>query len=252
MDLATLRTELQATLTTLNLLGTYTLANGMTTPAISSRRDGERMFPGTKVAGLECVILAEPRLVPISQYSQQEALREWSVFLVGWNTAANPTAAAEAIVWAFPGSEWERIPVPQGVGPSNQARVIIRQQASSAEPVNLQLDGGLPKSFTIPDPSLWVGGDGFGIARMAQQTTLAAVYAVVQGTGSPSVTFELRHAADRSAAGTLATVNTAVTSTTTGQSIPLGVMPIPEGNFLWCEITATSGAPTRFEVTLET
>lgn len=251
MDIADLRAELVTALD--GQIGTYTLANGITTTALSARRDGEAMIPGTRVAGLEVVILAEPRLVPISQYSDQEALAEWSVFLVGWDETASPKLAAESLVFAFPGSEWERIPVPQGVGPANQARVTIRQAGSTdaLAAIGAMISGGLPKSFTIPDPGLWASDpEGFGIARTQRDATLQAVYGVIAGSGS--VTFELRHAADRSAVGELATTSTAVTSTTTGQSIPLGTMPIPTGHYIWCVITAVSGAPTRLEVTLET
>ena len=248
MDLVTLRAEIESALS--DFLGTYTLSNGMTTPACSIRRDGEAMIPGTRVTGLEVVILAEPRLVPISQYSAQEALAEWSVFLVGWDETASPREAAAALVSTFPGTEWERILVPQGVGPANQARVTIRQHASDVERVNVLL-GALPKSFTIPDPVEWVtDAEGFGIAKMSTGTVLKSVHAVI--TGSGSVAFEIRHAADRSAAGELATLNTTITSTTTGQSVPLGAMPVPRDHFLWCVITSVDGEPTRLEVTLET
>jgi hypothetical protein len=251
MDLITLRAEIVSALA--GQIGTYTLANGHQTTAISARRDGEAMFPGTRVAGLEVVILAEPRLLPVSAYSQQEALSEWSVFLVGWDETANPKLAAESLVFTFPGCEWERILVPQGVGPANQARVTIRQAGSvnALAEIGAMLSGGLPKSFTIPDPTEWVSdAEGFGIARAQRDTTLQAVYAVISGSGS--VTFELRHGADRSGVGQLAALSTVVSSTSVGQSVPLGVMPIPQGNFIWAVITAVDGAPSRLEVTLET
>jgi hypothetical protein len=130
MNLPTLRERITAAIG--GLIGVYTLANGATTPAISARRDGDPMTPGTTVTGLEVVMLAEPRPVPISQYSNQQALLEWLVFLVGWDETADPQTAALILVDAFPGSEWERILVPQGVGPSSQARVTIRSDAAQA------------------------------------------------------------------------------------------------------------------------
>jgi len=248
MDLATLRAEIEATLS--GYLGVYTLANAATAPACSVRRDGERLFPGTKVTGLEVVILAEPRLVPVNGYSQQEALAEWQVFLVGWDATADPRAAAEALVYTFPGTTWDRLNVAQGVGPANQARVVIRSSASGVTVVNPYVYG-LPKSFTIPDPADWVADtEGFGVARLTNGVTLKQVYAVKTGAGS--VTFELRYGADRSATGTLVTVSTVVTSSTVGQVIPLAAAQIPSGSFLWCRVTAVSGTPTQLEVTLET
>jgi hypothetical protein len=251
MDLLTLRAEIISALD--GQIGTYTLANGHETTAISTRREGEAMIPGTRVTGLEVVILAEPRLVPISAYSQQEALSEWSVFLVGWDDTANPKLAAESLVFAFPGTEWERILVPQGVGPANQARVIIRQAGSvdALAAIGAMISGGLPKSFTIPDPFEWASdAEGFGIARAQSDTTIRAVYAVIAGSGS--VTFELRYGPDRSSAGTLATVSTLVNNTTVGQSVTVQNQPVPQGSYVWAVITAVDGAPSRLEVTLET
>lgn len=249
MDLATLRSELEAVLT--DELGTYTLANGLTTPACSVRREGEGLFPGTKVAGLEVVVYAEPRLIPVNQYVNQPARAEWSVFLVGWDATADLQAAAEAVIYAFPGTVYERIPVPQGVGPANQARLVVQSTASDEVLVPIVQTGGLPRSFVIVDPLQWQG-ESFGVARVSEPVTLSRVWATVVGDSSPSVTFELRYDADRTATGTLATVNTEVTSTTSGVSVAIGQMPIAAGDHLWCKVTAASGNPTKLEVTLET
>ena len=130
MDAASLRTQIAALLA--NDLGTYTLLNGATTPAISVRPEGDRLAAGTTAAGLELVILAEPRLSPVGAYLQQDAWREYFVFLVGWDDTADITAAAEKLIYNFPGTEWQEIPIAKRVGPTNQARVIIRSDASPA------------------------------------------------------------------------------------------------------------------------
>ena len=120
-------------------------------------------------------------------------------------------------------------------------------QITPLTPAGVALD--LPKSFAIPSPQ---PGDNFTIFYTETATTLTRVVAVVKGSGSPSVTFTMRYAADRSAAGTLAIVSTVVTSTTTGQIVPLQQMPIPAGSFVWVELTAVSGTVGEFSASLET
>jgi len=128
MDATSLRFEISLALAA--DLGTYTLLNVETTPAISVRREGERLAAGTSAAGLEVVILAEPRLTPIKDYIQQDAWREYFVFLVGWDETADITTAAGKLINFFPGTVWQEIPIAKRVGPTNQARMIIRSDAS--------------------------------------------------------------------------------------------------------------------------
>lgn len=81
MDLLSLRTAIQSTLN--SVLGTYTLANGATTQAISVRAPGESLPAGTTVTGLEVVIVREPELVAVRQYQNEQALAAgpytWSI-----------------------------------------------------------------------------------------------------------------------------------------------------------------------------
>ena len=42
-------------------LGQYTLANGVTTPAIAVRAESERLPTGTKATGLETVVIRYPK-----------------------------------------------------------------------------------------------------------------------------------------------------------------------------------------------
>jgi hypothetical protein len=107
----------------------------------------------------------------------------------------------------------------------------------------------LPKSISIPTPRL---GDDFTLFRADSDVTLTNVVGVLQGSSSPSVTFVLRYALDRTATGTLATVSTAVTSTTTGTVVPVQQMPIPADSFVWMEVTAVSGSVSELNITLET
>lgn len=124
MNLLSLRTELETTL--VDVLGTYTLANGIKTPAIAVRAPGESLPPGTVVTGLECVIVREPELVPIRQYAKEHAFSRWTLYLVDWNGDASLQDVAGRLLWAYPGSNAVSISVPKGVGPRSQMRVDIQ------------------------------------------------------------------------------------------------------------------------------
>lgn len=119
-----LRTALATTL--VDVLGTYTLANGVTTPAIAVRAAGESLPAGTSVSGLECVILREPELEVIRQYGTEHAFSRWTVYLVDWSGSASLQTVAGRLIWAYPGSNATRITVPRGVGPRSQMRVDIQ------------------------------------------------------------------------------------------------------------------------------
>lgn len=82
--------------------------------------------------------------------------------------------------------------------------------------------------------------------------TIRKITAVARGT-SPSRTWTLRKASDRSATGTeVVTSGTTTTNTTTGQSITtFNSASIPAGNFLWFTTTAGSGTVTELSITIE-
>lgn len=122
----TLRTALATLLA--SDLGTYTLANGSTTPAISVRDQGGTMAAGTTVEGIEVVITAEPELEPVAAYVNEAAFSRWILYLVDWSGANAPRlqAVAAKIIAAYPRSRTFPITVPRGVGPRNQIRVDIR------------------------------------------------------------------------------------------------------------------------------
>jgi hypothetical protein len=107
---------------------------------------------------------------------------------------------------------------------------------------------GPPKAVTIALP---VNGDEFTLFNTQVATTVTSVIAVVRGTASPSVTLEFRYGPDRSATGTLATVSTTVTSTTTGQLLTIQNMPIPANQFFWVNVTAVSGSVSEVNVSVK-
>jgi hypothetical protein len=106
---------------------------------------------------------------------------------------------------------------------------------------------GPPKSLTIAYP---VAGDNLTLFYSQVDTTLLQVAAILRGTSSPSVTYSLKYAANRSSVGTAATASTTVSSTTSASMATVQNMPIPANNFLWLEISAISGNPTELSITV--
>jgi hypothetical protein len=123
MDLLSLRTAIETTL--VDQIGTYTLSNGSTTPAISVRAPGESLPPGTSVSGLEVVIVREPEVVPIRQYSNEQAFSRWTLYLVDWGGDTSLQEVAGELLWNYPGSSVVTVSAPRGVGPRSQMRVDI-------------------------------------------------------------------------------------------------------------------------------
>ena len=124
MDVLTLRTELETVL--VNYLGSYTLANGAKTPAISVRAPGESLPPNTTVSGLEVVIVREPELVPVRQYTREQAFSRWTLYLVDWSGDTSLQEVGGVLISQYPGSNAVSINVPRGVGPRSQMRVDIQ------------------------------------------------------------------------------------------------------------------------------
>ncbi len=90
------------------------------------------------------------------------------------------------------------------------------------------------------------------LLRAPQALTISRVDAVLTGGTNPSVSVSLRHGADVSAAGTAATSDPiTVASTTSGTATTSFQSPnIPAGHWLWLELTAVSGSPAGFMVSL--
>jgi hypothetical protein len=148
-----LRTEL-ATLLSASL-GTYTLPNGSTTPAIAVRSSGQALSAGTTVTGLEVVVIRDPDLTPIPQYSDSGALRAWTVYLVDWSDAVDLEPIGAYIVEAYAGTAVSTLAVPKGTGPQNQMRITIQ---SNAEP---------PSGFPAYDPVRFPTVDALGFTLNA-------------------------------------------------------------------------------------
>ena len=134
MNVLSLRTSVEVTLN--SVLGTYTLANGATTPAISVLAPGESLSPGTTVSGLEVVIAREPDPVPVRQYRNAQAFGRWTLYLSDWDGNTSLQDVVGLLLWAYPGSSTQTVNVPRGVGPRSQIRVdILTNPDAYADPL---------------------------------------------------------------------------------------------------------------------
>lgn len=83
-------------------------------------------------------------------------------------------------------------------------------------------------------------------------TTLSKITSVVVGSSSPSVTWNLKHATDRSGAGTdLISGNVTTTNTTTGATNNTFTGTIPANSFVWLNIVSVSGTVEQFHITAD-
>lgn len=126
MKVLALRTELETLLS--GVLGTYTLANGYKTPAISVRAGGVTLSADTSVSGLEVVIAEEPVLRPIRQYRNEQAFSVWTVDLLLWGALATDDSLihiAALILYTYPGSTLARPPVSANTGVRSRQRLEI-------------------------------------------------------------------------------------------------------------------------------
>jgi len=133
MELLTLREQLETLL--VDRLGTYTLANGTTVPAMSVRAAGEPAPPRTMVYGLECIIQRQPDIIPVAQYTDAPAYETYTVFLVSWDDK-QVTDAMRTVLDAFSSSavvSCSPLRVPEGLGPRTQFRLTLQFNPTPAE-----------------------------------------------------------------------------------------------------------------------
>ncbi len=150
--LLTIRNELVTALA--GRLGTYTLANGSTTPAVRCSDPQETRYPGTVVTGLELVLLRSPVLSVVRQYQEEFSIAEWTAFLVNWDGDDKAQAAAKVVANEIPGTDIERQEVPLGIGPQDQYRLTLRSRA--AEALDTPTSGPAP---IAPIPRVIINGD---------------------------------------------------------------------------------------------
>lgn len=105
------------------------------------------------------------------------------------------------------------------------------------------------KHVSIATPG---GAENVTLFFTAEAVTVAKLAAVLLGSATPSVTWSIKFAADRSAAGTeVITGGTTTTSTTTGDVITsFTVAAIPANSWVWLVTTAQSGTVTQLHVSM--
>ncbi len=150
--LLTIRNELVTALA--GRLGTYTLANGSTTPAVRCSDPQDTRYPGTIVEGLELVLLRSPSMTVVRQYQEEFSIAEWTAFLVNWEGDDKALEAAKVVANEIPGTDIERQEVPLGIGPQDQYRLTLRSRA--AEALDTPTSGPAP---TVPIPAVVLDGD---------------------------------------------------------------------------------------------
>ncbi len=107
----------------------------------------------------------------------------------------------------------------------------------------------LSKTWPIELPS---SSENIRATRLGRAATIDSIAVVVSGTSTPSVTWNLKHGTDRSAAGTtLFTVNKTTTSTTTGDLLSTGFNDntLAYNEWIWFVTAATGGTVSRIELT---
>lgn len=227
------------------LLGTYTLSNGATTPAIVVRDPGEGMTAGTTVSGLEVVISSVPELEEQAQYRLAPFIQTWNVFLLDWG-GTNIEDAMATLQSGFPGATAVLLAVLEDQGPKRQAQIRLPVSRESNQlPVDVQPTRLLiPRSISINLPQ---GQDSFTIFRAVQETTLASISAL---TSNGSVTCQVFYGLDRSASGVPITASTTVTNRTTGQLLTLTNQPIPANAYVWVNITSVNTLVQEFHISI--
>ena len=97
-------------------LGEYTLANGVTTPAIAVRAVSERLPTGTKAAGLEVVVIRYPEETPVRQYVDEPLDDIWTVWLVDWDNTADRKQQRKLVLDGIPRHQFSTDQRPEVMG----------------------------------------------------------------------------------------------------------------------------------------
>lgn len=130
MDLLSLRNTVETRL--VDVLGTYRLANGALTTALSVRSQGEGLPPGTTVSGIECVIIRDPELIPVSQYESQQAFSRWTIYLINWDSELDLGVLGRELLSDWPGAGFTTVPTVRGAGPRAVMRIGIQTDPVAA------------------------------------------------------------------------------------------------------------------------
>lgn len=94
--------------------------------------------------------------------------------------------------------------------------------------------------------------ENIGMWKTPYDITISSVEAVLVGSSSPSVTFQINFGSDRTSGTAVYTSGRTVTSTTTGSTFnsSFNDATIPAGSFIWVTTSAQSGTVTQIELTI--
>lgn len=105
-----------------------------------------------------------------------------------------------------------------------------------------------PKSMSLQLP---ITGDEVGMFFARAALTITQINVVVRGT-TPGVTWSLRYAASRAAAGTPVITADTNTTTTANNTITTFNNPnIPANNWVWLKVNGTSGVVLEFDMSIQ-
>ncbi len=119
--------RLQADAAIAAALGTYTLVDGTTRPAIAVLAANEKLPPGTVAHGIELVITAVPGFANRVLLSTETLPNPtWRIYVMGWQSAAQLQAVAQRVLALLPGAS--ATPVPgdapgEGIGVIDQVAI---------------------------------------------------------------------------------------------------------------------------------
>ena len=103
--------RLAADATVAAALGTYTLADGTSRPAIAVLAANEHLPPGTVAEGIELVISAVPGFANRPLLTTETLPNPtWRIYVMGWQSAAQLQAVAQRILALLPGAKASDVP----------------------------------------------------------------------------------------------------------------------------------------------
>lgn len=105
------------------------------------------------------------------------------------------------------------------------------------------------KGLTIEFPS---SAESIGMWKTPVAITVSSLEAVLVGSSSPSVTFNIAFGTDRTSGTNVFSSGRTATSTTTGHTFnsSFNDATIPAGSFIWVTTSAQSGTVTQIEITI--
>lgn len=120
---------------------------------------------------------------------------------------------------------------------------------TSLVPVSLATSSGEYKSISLDTPT---GHDNITMFYTTREILVKQLISIVGGSNSPSVSWSMRFAANRTASGTeLKSGGFSTSDTQLGQVFTSFTNPIvPAGSYVWITTTSVTGNPTSLDITM--